>query len=92
LCCEFLTFSYTAFLTLTNSTKTNNKIFTFFYYLTKHAKTLKNSGAQARAVLASRLAELSNKALRNYNTAVKRAPFFAALALRAHKASTSKVN
>jgi hypothetical protein len=53
---------------------------------------LKNSRAQARAVLALCLAELSNKALCNYNIAIKQAPLFAALALRAHKAFIFKVN
>jgi hypothetical protein len=53
---------------------------------------LKNSGAQAKAVLALCLAELSNKALCNYSVAVKQAPFSAALALKAHKAFTLKVN
>jgi hypothetical protein len=53
---------------------------------------LKNLGAQAKAVLASRLAELSNKALRNYSAAVKQAPPSAALVLKAHKAFTSKVD
>jgi hypothetical protein len=38
------------------------------------------------------LAESSDKALRNYNTAVKQAPSLAAFALRAHKAFTFKVN
>jgi hypothetical protein len=38
------------------------------------------------------LAELSNKALRNYNVAVKQAPFSAVLALRAHKAFILKIN
>jgi hypothetical protein len=45
LCYKFLIFSHTAFLTLINSTKTNTRTFIFSYYLTKHAKTLKNSGA-----------------------------------------------
>jgi hypothetical protein len=53
---------------------------------------LKNSGAQARAVLTSRLAELSDKTLRNYSTAVKQAPPFAASVLRAHKVFILKVN
>jgi hypothetical protein len=53
---------------------------------------LKNLKAQARAVLALRLAESSNKALCNYNAAVKQAPSFAASALRAHKAFIPKVN
>jgi hypothetical protein len=38
------------------------------------------------------LAELSNKALCNYSTAVKQAPFFIAFALKAYKAFTSKIN
>jgi hypothetical protein len=38
------------------------------------------------------LTESSDKALRNYSTAVKQAPPPAAFALRAHKAFTSKVN
>jgi hypothetical protein len=53
---------------------------------------LKNLGAQAKAVSASRLAESSDKALRNYNVAIKQAPSLAALALRAHKAFTPKVD
>jgi hypothetical protein len=53
---------------------------------------LKNLETQARAVSALCLAELSNKALCNYNTAVKQAPFFAAFALKAHKAFISEVN
>jgi hypothetical protein len=92
LCREFLIFSYTALLILTGSTKTNTRTLTSFYYLTGHAKTLKNSEAQARAVSASRLAESSNKALCNYSAAVKRAPSPAASALKAHKAFTPKVD
>jgi hypothetical protein len=53
---------------------------------------LKNSGAQARAVSALRLAESSDKAPRNYSAAVKQAPPPTAFALRAHKAFTSKVD
>jgi hypothetical protein len=53
---------------------------------------LKNSEAQAKAVLASRLAESSDKALRNYSAAVKRAFSPTAFALRAYKAFTSKVD
>jgi hypothetical protein len=53
---------------------------------------LKNSEAQAKAVLALRLAELSNKASHNYNTAIKQAPPFAAFALRAHKVFTFKID
>jgi hypothetical protein len=53
---------------------------------------LKNSGAQARAVLALRLAESSDKALRNYSVAVKQALFSAAFALKAYKAFTLKVD
>jgi hypothetical protein len=92
LCYKFLIFSYTALFTLVNSIKTNTKTLTFFYYFTRHAKTLKNSEAQARAVSASRLAESSNKALCNYSTAVKQASSSAASALKAHKAFTFKVN
>jgi hypothetical protein len=92
LCCEFFIFSYTVLFILVNSTKTNTKTLIFFYYLTKHTKTLKNSEAQAKAVLALCLAELSNKALCNYNTAVKQAPPSAILALKAHKAFTFKIN
>jgi hypothetical protein len=92
LCREFLTFSHTAFFTLAGSTKTNTRTLTSSYYLTGHAKTLKNSGARARAVSASRLAESSDKASRNYSAAVKQAPFPVASALRAHKAFTPKVD
>jgi hypothetical protein len=53
---------------------------------------LKNLGAQAKAVSASRLAESSDKALRNYSAAVKQALPPTASALRAYKASTPKVN
>jgi hypothetical protein len=53
---------------------------------------LKNSEARARAVSALRLAKSSNKAPRNYSAAVKQAPPSAASALKAHKASTLKVN
>jgi hypothetical protein len=53
---------------------------------------LKNSEAQARAVSALRLAKSSNKALYNYSTAAKQAPFLAAFVLKAHKAFTFKVN
>jgi hypothetical protein len=53
---------------------------------------LKNSGAQARAVSALRLAKSSDKALCNYSAAVKQAPFFAAFTLRAHKAFTLKID
>jgi hypothetical protein len=42
--------------------------------------------------LVSRFAKSSNQALRNYNTAVKQAPFLVISALKAHKASTLKVN
>jgi hypothetical protein len=77
---------------LANSTKTNIKTLTFSYYLTEHAKTLKNSEAQAKAVLALYLAESSDKALRNYSAAVKQTPFFTAFALKAHKAFILKVN
>jgi hypothetical protein len=52
---------------------------------------LKNSGTQARAALALRLAESSDKTPRNYSAAVKQAPPSAASALRAHKVFTSKV-
>jgi hypothetical protein len=58
----------------------------------RHAKTLKNSGAQAKAVLVSRFAKLSNQALRNYSAAAKQAPLLATFALRAHKALTLKVD
>jgi hypothetical protein len=70
---EFLTFSHTALFILTNNTKTNTKTLIFSYYLTKHAKTLKNLKTQAKAVSASRLAESSDKASRNYSAAVKQA-------------------
>jgi hypothetical protein len=53
---------------------------------------LKNSEAQAKAISALCLTELSNKALCNYSTAVKQAPFFAVPALKAHKAFIFKVN
>jgi hypothetical protein len=53
---------------------------------------LKNSGAQAKAVSALRLAESSDKALRNYSAAVKQVLSSAASALRAHKAFTLKVD
>jgi hypothetical protein len=89
---KFFIFSYTALFTLANSTKTNTKTLTFSYYLTRYAKTLKNLEAQAKAVSVSRLAESSDKALRNYSAAVKQAPLPAALALRAHKAFTFKVD
>jgi hypothetical protein len=92
LCCEFLTFSHTALFTLAGSTKTNTRTLISSHYLTRHAETLKNSEARARAVSASRLAESSDKALRNYSAAVKRAPPSAASALRAHKASIPKVD
>jgi hypothetical protein len=92
LCYKFLIFNHTALFTLANSTKTNTRTLISSYYFTRHAKTLKNSKAQARAVLALRLAELSDKALCNYSTAVKQASSSAAFALRAHKASTLKVN
>jgi hypothetical protein len=92
LCREFLTFSHTALLTLAGSTKTNTRTLTSSYHLTGHAETLKNSGARARAASASRLAESSDKAPRNYSAAVKRAPPPAAPAPRAHKASTPKVD
>jgi hypothetical protein len=92
LCYEFLIFSYTALFTLAGSIKTNTRTFISSYYLTGHAETLKNLRAQARAVSASRLAESSNKAPRNYSAAVKRAPSSAASALRAHKAFTPKVD
>jgi hypothetical protein len=77
---------------LANSTKTNIRTLTSFYYFTKHTKTLKNLGARARAVSASRLAESSDKALCNYSTAVKQAPFSAVSALKAYKAFTPKIN
>jgi hypothetical protein len=92
LCYKFLIFSHTALLILTDSTKTNTKTLTSSYYLTKHAKTLKNSEAQARAVLVLCLAKSSDKAPRNYSAAVKQAPLSTASALRAHKAFTLKVN
>jgi hypothetical protein len=92
LCREFLTFSHTALPTLAGSTKTNTRTLTSSHHLTGHAETLKNSGARARAASASRLAESSDKAPRNYSAAVKRAPPPAALAPRAHKASTPKVD
>jgi hypothetical protein len=92
LCCEFLIFNYTAFFILASNTKINTRTFIFFYYLTRHAKTLKNSGAQARAASASRLAESSDKALCNYSAAVKQALSSAASALRAHKAFIFKVD
>jgi hypothetical protein len=53
---------------------------------------LKNSEARARAILALRLAESSDKALYNYSAAVKQAPFPAAFVLKAHKAFTPKVD
>jgi hypothetical protein len=53
---------------------------------------LKNLGAQAKAVLALRLAESSDKALCNYSAAVKQASPSAASALKAHKAFIPKVN
>jgi hypothetical protein len=53
---------------------------------------LKNLGAQAKAILALCLAKSSDKALCNYNAAVKQVPFFAVSALRAHKAFTPKVD
>jgi hypothetical protein len=53
---------------------------------------LKDSEAQARAVLVLCFAKSSDQALRNYNTAIKQAPFLATSALKAHKAFTSKVN
>jgi hypothetical protein len=53
---------------------------------------LKNLGAQAKAVLASHLTKSSDKALCNYNTAVKQAPFSAAFALKTHKAFTFKID
>jgi hypothetical protein len=77
---------------LASNTKTNTKTLTFFYYLTRHTKTLKNSEARAKAVSASRLAKSSDKTLCNYSAAVKRALPLAASALKAHKAFTSKVN
>jgi hypothetical protein len=92
LCYKFLIFSYIALFTLVSSTKINIRTFISSYYLTKHAKTLKNLGAQAKAVSALRLAKSNDKALCNYSAAVKRAPFPAAFALRAHKAFTFKVN
>jgi hypothetical protein len=52
---------------------------------------LKNSEAQAKAVSASRLTKLSNKALYNYSAAVKQASP-AAFALRTHKAFILKVD
>jgi hypothetical protein len=88
LCCEFLTFSYTALSTLAGNTKT----LTFSYHLTGHAKTLKNSEARARATSVSRFAKSSDQALRNYSAAAKQAPLLATSALRAHKALTPKVN
>jgi hypothetical protein len=88
LCREFLTFSYTALLTLTGSTKT----LTFSYHLTGHAETLKNSGARARAASVLRFAESSDQALRNYSAAAKQAPSLATSALRAHKALTPKID
>jgi hypothetical protein len=92
LCYKFLIFSYTALFILADSTKTNTRTLIFFYYLTRHAKTLKNLEAQAKAVLALCLAESSDKAPRNYSAAVKQAPFSAVFALRAHKAFTLKVD
>jgi hypothetical protein len=88
LCCEFLIFSHTALFTLAGNTKT----LTSFYYLIRHAKTLKDSGAQARAVSVSRFAKSSDQALRNYSAAAKQAPPLATSALRAHKALTPKVD
>jgi hypothetical protein len=88
LCCEFFIFNHKALFTLTNSIKT----LTSSHYLTRHAKTLKDSEAQARAVLVSRFAESSNQALRNYSAAAKQAPFLATSALKAHKAFTPKVD
>jgi hypothetical protein len=88
LCCEFLTFSHTALFTLTGSTKT----LTSSHYFIRHAKTLKDSGARARAVLVSRFAESSDQAPCNYSTAAKRAPSLVTPALRAHKALTSKID
>jgi hypothetical protein len=81
-------FSYTAFLILADNIKT----LTFFYYLIKHAKTLKDLEAQAKAILVSRFAELNDQALRNYNTAAKQAPLLTTSALRAHKALTPKID
>jgi hypothetical protein len=92
LCYKFFIFNYTALFILASNTKTNTKTLISSYYLTKHAKTLKNLRTQARVVLALCLAKSSDKALCNYNTAVKQAPFSAAPALKAHKASTFKVN
>jgi hypothetical protein len=53
---------------------------------------LKNLRAQARAVSALCLAESSDKALRNYSAAVKRAFSSAVSALKVHKVFTPKVN
>jgi hypothetical protein len=88
LCREFLTFSHTALLILTDSTKT----LTFSHHFTGHTKILKDLGARARAVSVSRFTELSDQAPRNYSTAAKQAPSLATPALRAHKALTPKVD
>jgi hypothetical protein len=88
LCYKFLIFSYVALFALTSSTKT----LITFYHLIRHAKTLKDLGAQAKAVLVLCFAESNDQALRNYSAAIKQAPFLATSALKAHKALTPKVN
>jgi hypothetical protein len=88
LCCEFLIFSHKALFTLASNIKT----LTFFHYLTRHAKTLKDLEARARAVLVLRFAKSSDQAPRNYSTAAKRASLLITSALRAHKALTLKVD
>jgi hypothetical protein len=92
LCYKFFIFSHIVLFTLANNTKINTKTLTFFYYFTRHAKTLKNSEAQARAVSALCLTESSDKALCNYSAAVKWAFSSAVSALKAHKAFIPKVD
>jgi hypothetical protein len=53
---------------------------------------LKDSEAQAKAVLVLRFAKSNDQALRNYSTAAKQALFFVTFVLRAHKAFTPKVD
>jgi hypothetical protein len=56
MCYKFLIFNHTALFILASSIKT----LTFFYYFIRHAKTLKNLRAQAKAVSVSRFIKSSD--------------------------------